>query len=245
MNNVLEKPRQTIIGSVFETYNYELFSFFEENRGINPANVERIKKSMQEKRLLNPIIVDSQLNIVDGQHRFTASKELGLSIQYIIDKNATIEDIPRLNTITKTWKQVEYLNYYRKREYKSYKKMYEFMLQHNLKITEALYLLSGNDDGRTIHTFKTGELSIKDIIKSNYLAAQWNNIKNINPKLNTSFLRTLKALTKIERFNIDEFIHKVNLNPTKLVPCSTSKLRKQLIEEIYNYKRRNKVNLRI
>ncbi len=72
-----------------------------------------------------------------------------------------------------------------------------------------------------------------------------NEIKTINDKLGTRFYRVILSLTNSKKIDIDELIHKIKLHPTKLVPCSNKKQTINLIEEIYNYKRRKKVNLRI
>ena len=45
-------------------------------------------------------------------------------------------------------------------------------------------------------------------------------------------------------FVFDEFLHKVKLRPNKLVPCGTVEQYVEMIEDIYNYKRGSKVNLR-
>ena len=39
---------------------------------------------MTEKLLMCPIIVNENYEIIDGQHRYSASKELGLPIRYIV-----------------------------------------------------------------------------------------------------------------------------------------------------------------
>ena len=49
---------------------------------------------------------------------------------------------------------------------------------------------------------------------------------------------------KKNQFNFDEFIHKVKLRPNMLVPCGTTDQYVEMIEDIYNFKRSKKVNLR-
>jgi len=45
-------------------------------------------------------------------------------------------------------------------------------------------------------------------------------------------------------FDYSEFMHKVRLQPKALVDCASREQQRLLIEEIYNYRSRNKVNLR-
>jgi hypothetical protein len=52
------------------------------------------------------------------------------------------------------------------------------------------------------------------------------------------------SLFKNENFDYSEFMHKLRLQPKALVDCANREQQKLLIEEIYNYKSRQKVNLR-
>jgi len=245
MKSKKENPRQTIIGNIYETYNYEMFTFLKENRDVNPANVEKIKASMKVKRLLKPLNIGSEGGVYDGQHRFEACVELGLPIHYIVDESLTIDDIPRLNTIAKTWKQSDHLEYYCKRGKKPYLRMRKFILEHNISIRLAIAFLSGADNGDSNNEFKYGRFKIKDIDQSILLVNYWNAIKKYNSKLGARFANVLMQLTKIEGFDLDLLLKKIELRPMKLVTCSSAAQYRQLIEDIYNYKNRSKINLRI
>ena len=49
---------------------------------------------------------------------------------------------------------------------------------------------------------------------------------------------------KREEFNFSQFVSKVSIQPTALVDCVRTEEYITLIESLYNYKSRNKVNLR-
>jgi hypothetical protein len=55
---------------------------------------------------------------------------------------------------------------------------------------------------------------------------------------------TMLGLFKNKNFDYSEFIHKIRLQPKALIDCANAEQQKLLIEEIYNYRSRNKVNLR-
>ena len=52
------------------------------------------------------------------------------------------------------------------------------------------------------------------------------------------------GLFKNENFDYSEFMHKIRLQPKALVDCTNVEQQRLSIEEIYNYKSRNKINLR-
>ena len=59
-----------------------------------------------------------------------------------------------------------------------------------------------------------------------------------------SFIYAMMSLFKNPNFEYTEFIQKLKLQPTALQDCTNINNYKTLIEEIYNYRRREKVNLR-
>jgi hypothetical protein len=59
-----------------------------------------------------------------------------------------------------------------------------------------------------------------------------------------SFILAMLQLFKNSNFELTEFLQKLKLQPTAMTNCSTTNQYVSLIEEIYNYRRREKVNLR-
>jgi hypothetical protein len=59
-----------------------------------------------------------------------------------------------------------------------------------------------------------------------------------------SFVFAMITLLENENFNISSFIQKLKIQPTALMDCTSTKQYMLLIEDIYNYKRREKVSLR-
>ena len=59
-----------------------------------------------------------------------------------------------------------------------------------------------------------------------------------------SFVYAIIRLLSNQNFDIDYFINKLKAQPNALSDCTTVTNYIILIEEIYNYRNRNKVNLR-
>ncbi len=58
------------------TKNYEQFSYVKGNRSIDPLHLDKLSKAMAKEYVPVPIIVNSNFEILDGQHRFEAVKKL-------------------------------------------------------------------------------------------------------------------------------------------------------------------------
>ena len=73
-----------IAGQIHWTTDYDIFKQLLGNREINYNHVRRLIKSMQEEYLIVPIQVNEKMEVIDGQHRIAACKELGFPIYYMI-----------------------------------------------------------------------------------------------------------------------------------------------------------------
>lgn len=241
-SNFSEKVGYT---ATYLTNKYEIFKFLEGNRNINKLHVNRLKKSMKQNYLYTVIMVNESFEVIDGQHRLQACKELKLPIRYMIAYGYGLEEVQRLNATAKTWNADDYMNGYCNLGfenyiiYRNYKNKYGF--GHNE--TQALLLdkfIRGKDTG-----FNDGNFKIKNLKKSIEKAET---IIKVAPYYKgykrRSFIYSLMHLLEKEQFNFNEFIKKLKIQSTKLVDCINQDQYTMLIEEIYNFKRREKVNLR-
>lgn len=78
MNNILEKDLKTYI-----TRDYSVFKYLKGNRGINLKNVNSIVDNVRDNGLLPTIvIVNENMEVIDGQHRIEAFKQLNLPVEF-------------------------------------------------------------------------------------------------------------------------------------------------------------------
>ena len=68
---------------IYSTSEYNLFHKLKGNRGINELHVRKLVEAIKEKDLQIPIIVDHDMNVLDGQHRLDAYKIVGNPVSYI------------------------------------------------------------------------------------------------------------------------------------------------------------------
>lgn len=65
---VQTQPMAQVVGQVCQTNDYSLFKTLKGNRNINQAHLYRLTKSIKEKYLLSPIVVNEHFEIIDGQN---------------------------------------------------------------------------------------------------------------------------------------------------------------------------------
>lgn len=98
--------------NIYKTKDYSKFSIDDAyNRDVNENIVKKIKASIKDcgdKGHVFPIVVDDKFRIIDGQHRFKARKELGLSIYYIQDIELDSQSLGIINDAVGKWKSTDF-----------------------------------------------------------------------------------------------------------------------------------------
>lgn len=99
------------VGKIFETDEYQMFNFKEENRNLDNLRVNALMNQLKKDgRQLQPIIINKKFEIFDGQHRYQALKNLGWKIKYFIDEELVTENIISINTSQIKWQTPDYLH---------------------------------------------------------------------------------------------------------------------------------------
>ena len=236
-----------IAGQIFYTTDYEIFKELLGNRDIDERHVQKLIKSMREEYLEIPIQVNQSMEVIDGQHRLAACKQLGLPIYYTVSKGAGLEETQRQNALSKKWTMIDVLDSYCKRDFDDYIKTKSFIYDYGFTLYQSLQILNLNQIGRDVNViFRLGNFEIKDLKKSQKIAKDLIKLKEFVPVNDIIVFRSfLILLTKSEEFNADVFIEKVKYQSQKFKKQRDVKMQIEVIEDIYNYRNRSKINLRI
>jgi hypothetical protein len=161
-----------------ETNDYEIFKILKGNRDINQNHVNKLVQSITEKDLRIPIVVDNNMYVMDGQHRLEAYKVLAKSLLYIIKGDFTLEDIRQVNSVNKTWSNIEYMKSFKKLGVESYVHLEWFYRTYRFGINECIQMLtnSGAMGKRQLEDFKKGGFVVTHLEKGKLIANRINKI---------------------------------------------------------------------
>jgi len=232
---------------VHTTTDYFLFKSIDGNRNINKLHLSRLKDSMQKNYLFTIILVNENYEIIDGQHRFTVIEELGLPLNYIIVKGYGLKEVHILNATSKKWDSQDYMEGYCNMGLKDYLIYRDFKNKYGFGHNECQALLSDhkNVGGSKVKSFYDGTFKVVNLKEAERKAQLIITIKPYYEGYNRkTFVLSLLRLFNHPNFEFTELIAKLKVQPTALQNCSDVDDYIVLIEEIYNYKRRDKVNLR-
>ena len=241
------EPMVKTSNQVHTTTDYFLFKPIDGNRNKDLLHLNRLRKSMEQNYLFTVIIVNENYEIIDGQHRFEIISEFKLPLHYIICKGYGIKEVHILNLNSKTWNAGDFLTGYCNLGYKDYLRFREFYNKYGFGYNESIAMLTGNttNGGSDFQKFQKGEFKITHWSDACKNAERLCLFKDFFPYWkNRSFVFAMLILFKNNNFEFVEFYKKVKDQPNLLMKCSDSMQYISLIEEIYNYRRREKINLR-
>lgn len=174
MYRFLDNPQDEVAGVILQTKDYSQFHMDSLNRNLNEKHakglLEKLKKNNQ--LTLEPIIVDKNMKIIDGQHRFWALSQLNLPINYMIDSEISISDAAELNSNQRNWGVIDYVHVYANRGNINY----QFLLKELSKYKTISQIGVIADVFSTIDFFRTG--GTKKIKDGKYRFDQQNRNEN-------------------------------------------------------------------
>lgn len=247
MLNFTNEPMVKASNQVHTTTDYFLFKPIDGNRNKNFLHLSRLKKSIAENYLFTVIIVNENYEIIDGQHRFECVKELNLPLNYIVCSGYGLNEVHVLNQNSKTWNADDYLTGYCNLGYEDYLKYKKFKDKYQFGHNECMAMLTNQfaGGGSLFLKFKDGDFKITHLKQAEHKAEKIWMLKNLYEGFKRrSFVYALIYLFDKPQFEFTEFLQKIKNQPTALINCNDTKQYISLIEEIYNYRRKDKVNLR-
>jgi len=167
-----------------ETRDYSIFNFVESNREINKANLKKIEESILDIGVQVPIVVNSNYDIIEGQHRFLALKSNKLPVPYIVSRGASEDHISKLQE-SKKWTALDYCNSWAKKGNKD--------CADALEIAKVWY----EETNRKMSMIKTLELLI-DTSGYNILYRLKHGKYFINKKIASEVYECVKIMSDLE-----------------------------------------------
>jgi hypothetical protein len=253
----------TEVNKVYKTSDLSIFKQIDGNRVPNLQHIKRLSESIKYYGMkCNPILVNENMEVIDGQHRLIAAKEAESFVYYIINNGYSLNEVHTLNLNQKNWTKKDFMEGYANMGIESYVELKKFTEKNDDFGFQDCVSLCSNQSSTSVASMSNKmklvnpSLSIQQVFeegtwkaKDLNLAQEWaNKIRMINPYYKgynrTGFVGTMISLFQNENFDFNDFMHKLRLQPTAMVDCSNREQYRTLIEDIYNYRSRNKVSLK-
>ncbi len=222
------------------TKDYDLFKSIDANRKVDPAHVRKLAASIDKKNLLtvNPVIVNGNMEIIDGQHRVAACRQLQIEVHYMMVGGVQNNDIHMLNSTNKKWTLTDYINYHAVEGSPNFIEINKLIDSNPNMTVHTLIMLSSKHNFN--NNVRDGALDISHIDHARRVSG-W--IKQIS---NAGFawayksahlalvLKQCSLLVPQADFQFDILFTQIKANPKKLIKFETRKEFQALIENLYN-----------
>lgn len=231
------------------TIDYKRFKKLNHNKEINLRKIQKIKQSIEDVGYItNPIIVNEKFEIINGEARFNALKELKKPIEYIIVDGIGLKESIVLNTNQTNWNTNDFINSYAKQRKLSY--IYLKKLQDEFPLIQKLnvfFVALFNKEKVPIDNIASGELHIGD---QRYHEAQEKiskiyKIAKYGTKKTLGIIKALIYCQSIKEVDMKKMLKEVEkqAKANSLPPISTTNGGIQYIESLYNQNASKKVQL--
>ena len=147
-----------------KTKNYEIFKLLGANRKTSKGHVKRIANSILENNLLkhNPIIVDNNMVVIDGQHRLEAAKQLGVEIYYTDGGFIGAKQVRNLNSSQRQWTMADFVRSFAETS-DDYQYLYDFSQANDLPLSVAARILTNFTGNSSSKAVRMGDFRIGDM----------------------------------------------------------------------------------
>jgi hypothetical protein len=232
------------MAKIATTKDFSRFKTVTGNRAVTETHVKRLMASIGRKNLLPfaPILVNENMEVIDGQHRLEAARLLGLEVTYITAPGARIKDVQLLNASQKQWTLEDYTNSYATQGYKDYQILKEFYQNQDIPVSIAVWLLTKDSwGGGHMMKFKEGGFVITSMEEAYEVADRIKMFQeHTTPQVRRSrgFIRALRTLHRNNKVNWEHMKEKLNIYAHQIPAYQSSKDYLRTLEDIYNFKAR-------
>jgi hypothetical protein len=239
----VESSKIEVYGKIYKTFDYDMFKVLDGNRSVHNLHFKRIVFSMSQQHLLTPILVNEKMEIIDGQHRFEASRQLEQPIYFIVAAGYSLSEVHRLNTNSKNWAPADYIQGYRSLGNKNYTTYNQFKEKYNLGHNETMAILACVPvSKKNNENFKNGTFVVGDLKKATEIA---DNIKMFSTFYygynRKAFVAAFFRMFNTAGYNHNTMISQLSTYRSKMRDCTNAKEYLGLLEDIYNHKNDKKI----
>ena len=227
---------------IFTTTEYDLFKRLKGNRDVTNKRVAIIKESISSIGYVsNPVIVNENYEVIDGQGRVRALMELGLPVEYRIITGLGIDDCRAMNLKPTGWSINDFVKSYAEYGNKSYILLKDIADHHELGYT-LVYSISNvciNGGRATQNAIRNGAFSLteEEAVKLNKICDYLMEFQDVQKKIGGRkdlFYGCIGWISQQNKVDLERLRVSLHQQAGLLTPASQSEITLKEISEAYN-----------
>lgn len=238
----------TKVAEIFSTSDYGMFKRLPGNRTDIKRRAKRVEKSIKQYGYISsPICVNEKMEVVDGQARLEALKNLGMPIEYFVARGVGKKECIALNVFQTNWSINDYIESYAEDGNEAYGYLYALGQEFaTIPFTTRLYAATGNVGHAEDKRIKEGRLIVTEadydhaVEMLTYLAKFKPIITRIKGNAN-SYYFALGFCFDHPYIDNDRLYRNVELRQAGMIPVTNTEQALNEIEKVYNYRSRQTI----
>lgn len=253
--SIFSNKKDETMDMVVKTYDYKRFKFYDWNRDVSEQGLKRLDESVQQHGWKSdPIIVDPNYGVIDGQHRLVYAKRHHLPIYYLVENDITPLDCQRINSNRRAWTLQDYIKYHAFTGNEDYMALYKMIetFKEDIPILTIIYAYSDKENassgGIGTRKIKEGLFKRKTDDKTaaallDYLVELIPYIKQVKGRVDV-LGRAIIFACQLEEIDTKRLANMVKAYCHSMTPAANVEIAIKELERIYNLnKKKDRVYL--
>ena len=230
-----------VIGSIYQETDYSVFKKLDDNRDLLAARLNKLVASISVKYVLNPIIVNENMEIVDGQGRFEALKTLKKPIPYIMVRGLNIDDCRRLNRYNSKWSSLDFVKSFAESGNQNYINLLKVSNDLDIPISHIMRMARKTISGRGENVLVNGKLEFTEddtmnVIHVQHTADDIVTALSWKGRTNDAFRTSVVVLDNDDRYDHARMLKNCAVNRGSYQQMSSVEGQLKEFDRIYNYR---------
>ena len=247
---VKKTSRTKVVRQIKETMNYKMFDRSDDNRITDVKTHRNLQKALSKYGWIPgiPLVANrngsNRLIVKDGQHRLEIAEILGIPVCYVEEPISF--DIAEINSTAKSWTIKDRVEKYSTEGKEQYQKGLEFSSTWNVPLSKSFALLGGVTMLSNLQpSFNEGRFKIKDEEWATNVALLHNQLISVSRHCKGSrLLLACMAIFRVPEFDPIRMVNNAERCREKLVSFSTRDAYLAMLEDVYNFGRKNMFGLK-
>lgn len=229
-----------------ETTDYDIFKKIPGNRDVIEQHVKFLMEEIGKKPLfhIDPIRVDKDMYLIDGQHRLEAARRLKVPVMYIVMEGARYELMKAFN-LHRPWKIEDFIKTGAACGNTNLQRILSTAKEFKIPPAGLLRIVRHGDNSKRINKIRTGnfDLYLRDeeieIIRKvtevrqafiDHCGWSWSSANR------TTFLNILYQFLEREDVELDVLLKRMEMKGKNVIAPFSQKGFQRMLVEIYNYR---------
>jgi hypothetical protein len=160
-------PNNTTVPThtVKSTFDYDSFVILDANRDVDEGHIRRLQRQSEDVgniTFIQPITVNENMEVIDGQHRLEVAKERGDEVFYLIVPGLRIEDAVNMNVNHRSWTPADYAKSYSTQGNSNYQRYLDLREEFGFAHTQTVLAINGGEQPGMQRAFRTGDMLLPE-----------------------------------------------------------------------------------